>query len=206
MGLDLLALPSVVLVAVTATGILISHAWRWVISLLMIQYVGIFILVGISWPFQMALTKLIAGLMAGVILFIAHSSLEAKDQDQTRHPPLLNSQTELSGRLFRLFAASLVGLVIVSGSRVIVQWLPGLSSEQILGSTILIGLGLLHLGLTSEPFRVVVGLLTVIAGFEIAYAGIEVSALVQGLLAVVTLGLGLVGAYLVLAPTMERIE
>ena len=208
MGLDLLALPSVVLVAVTAIGILISHAWRWVISLLMIQYAGIFILVGISWPFQMALTKLIAGLMAGVILFIAHSSLEAKDQDQdqTRHPPLLNSQTELSGRLFRLFAASLVGLVIVSGSRVIVQWLPGLSSEQILGSTILIGLGLLHLGLTSEPFRVVVGLLTVIAGFEIAYAGIEVSALVQGLLAVVTLGLGLVGAYLVLAPTMERIE
>ncbi len=202
----MLALPSVVLVAVTAAGILISHAWRWIISLLMIQYAGIFILVGISWPFQMALTKLIAGLMAGVILFIALSSLEAKDQDQTRHPPLLNSQTELSGRLFRLFAASLVGLVIVSGSRVIVQWLPGLSSEQILGSTILIGLGLLHLGLTSEPFRVVVGLLTVIAGFEIAYAGIEVSALVQGLLAVVTLGLGLVGAYLVLAPTMERIE
>jgi hypothetical protein len=206
LGLDLLALPSVVLVAVTATGILISHAWRWVISLLMLQYAGIFILVGISWPFQMALTKLIAGLMAGVILFIAHSSLEAKDQDQARHPPILNSQTELSGKLFRLFAASLVGLVIVSGSRVIVQWLPGLSSEQILGSTILIGLGLLHLGLTSEPFRVVVGLLTVIAGFEIAYAGIEVSALVQGLLAVVTLGLGLVGAYLVLAPTMERIE
>jgi hypothetical protein len=175
----------------------------------MIQYAGVFILVDISWPFQMALTKWIAGLMAGLILWIALSSLEAKNEtsrDQAIHSPQQASRAELSGRLFRLFAAGLVGLVIVSGTPVIVQWLPGLSREQILGSTILIGLGLLHLGLTSEPYRVVVGLLTVIAGFEIAYAGIEVSALVQGLLAVVTLGLGLVGAYLVLAPSLERIE
>ena len=205
MDLDWLAVPSVVLVAVTAAGILISQTWRWVTALLMIQYAGIFVLAGISWSLQMALTKLIAGLVAGVILWIALAGIEAKDaKGQAIRPPLFPAQVELSGKLFRLIAASLVGLVIVSGSAIIVQWLPGLAREQILGSTILIGLGLLHLGFTSEPFRVVIGLLTVTAGFEIAYAGIEVSALVQGLLAVVTLGLGLVGAYLVLSPTMER--
>lgn len=209
LGWELLAFPSVLLVAITATGILISQTWRWMIVLLFIQYLGIFILAGFSWPFQLVLTKLISGWTATAILWLALRNSEVKDVGninqiigQTRTPP----PTELSGKLFRLFAASLVGLVIVSGTPVITQWLPALSLEQTLGSTILIGLGVLHLGLTSEPYRVVIGLLTVIAGFEIVYTGIEVSALVQGLLAAVSLGLGFIGAYLVLLPTMERIE
>lgn len=40
------------------------------------------------------------------------------------------------------------------------------------------------------------GLLTTISGFELMYAAVENSVLVAGLLAVVTLGLALVGAYL----------
>ena len=209
MDLELFAYPAILLVAVTSTGILVSHTWRWVIILLILQYVGIFVLAGLSWPIQMVLTKLIAGWMAAVVLWIAQTGLEKKEvveQDQITQPPLSPPQAQLSGRIFRLFAASLVGLVIVSGIPVIVQWLPSLANQQILGAMILIGLGMLHLGLTSEPFRIVVGLLTVIAGFEIVYAGIEVSALVQGLLAVVTLGLGFVGAYMLITPTMERIE
>jgi hypothetical protein len=46
-------------------------------------------------------------------------------------------------------------------------------------------------------------LLTAFSGFEIIYAVIETSLLVTGLLAVVNLGLALVGAYLLIAPTME---
>jgi len=42
---------------------------------------------------------------------------------------------------------------------------------------------------------VIVGLLTVLAGFEIMYAAVESSALVTALLAVVNLGLALAGAY-----------
>jgi hypothetical protein len=48
------------------------------------------------------------------------------------------------------------------------------------------------------------GLLTVLSGFEILYSAVEVSALVTGLLAGVNLGLALVGAYLLLAPTLEE--
>jgi len=67
----------------------------------------------------------------------------------------------------------------------------------------LISLGLLHLGLTTDVLRVILALLTVLSGFEILYAAVEGSILVAGLLSIVNLGLGLVGAYLLLAQAEE---
>jgi len=67
-------------------------------------------------------------------------------------------------------------------------------------------MGLLQLGLTALPLRITIGLLTVLSGFEILYAVVETSTLVSGLLAGVSLGLALVGAYLLTIPTMEEIE
>jgi hypothetical protein len=68
----------------------------------------------------------------------------------------------------------------------------------------LVGMGLLHLGMTQNPLRVVVGLLTVIAGFEVIYAAIETSVLVAGLLGVVNLGLALTGAYVLISGSLEE--
>jgi hypothetical protein len=76
--------------------------------------------------------------------------------------------------------------------------------EQVWGGLILIGIGLLHLGLTAQPLRVVLGLLTVLSGFEILYAAVESATLVAGLLAGVNLGLALVGAYLLVSPGLEE--
>jgi hypothetical protein len=82
---------------------------------------------------------------------------------------------------------------LLSSISFVIQW----------GSFFLIGIGLLQLSLTSHPLRVVIGLLTVLSGFEILYATMESSVLVTGLLAGVNLGLALVGAYLLVAPAME---
>jgi hypothetical protein len=71
------------------------------------------------------------------------------------------------------------------------------------GSFVLISFGLLQLSLTSHPLRVIIGLLTFLSGFEIIYAAIETSTLVTGLLAGVNLGLALIGAYMLIVPTME---
>jgi hypothetical protein len=73
-------------------------------------------------------------------------------------------------------------------------------------SMILVGMGLLHLGITSHVLRVVVGLMTVLSGFEILYSAVEGSVLVAGLLAVINLGLALVGAYLLLAQNAPEEE
>ncbi len=56
---------------------------------------------------------------------------------------------------------------------------------------------MLQLGFTSQSLNVALGLLTVLAGFEILYAAVEISALVAGLLAGVNLGIALIGAYLI---------
>ena len=71
---------------------------------------------------------------------------------------------------------------------------------------ILMGMGLLQLGFTGQPLRTIIGLLTLLSGFEIIYVSVETSTLVAGLLASVNLGLSLVGAYLLVAPTMEETE
>jgi hypothetical protein len=65
-------------------------------------------------------------------------------------------------------------------------------------------MGLLQLGMTTHPLRVVLGLLTLLSGFEILYAAVEVSVLVTGLLALINLGMALVGSYLVNVESMEQ--
>ena len=72
------------------------------------------------------------------------------------------------------------------------------------GVVLLIGIGALELGTSSQVTRIVFGLLTVLAGFEVFYAAVEGSILVAGLLSVVVLGLGLAGAYLLSAYIREE--
>jgi hypothetical protein len=97
--------------------------------------------------------------------------------------------------VFRLLLASLVWIVVALAAPVLVDTL-NVSLPVAQGTLLLVGMGLLHLGITTRPLRVLLGLLTALAGFELIYAAIETSVLVAGLLAVVTLGLALVGAYL----------
>jgi hypothetical protein len=101
-----------------------------------------------------------------------------------------------------LLAGILICLGAVSATPIVLAWVPGIPTESAIGALILIGLGLLQLGLTSHPIRVNIGLLTIISGFEIIYAVVAFSALVAGLLAGVTMGLALLGVYLIFQPTL----
>jgi len=53
---------------------------------------------------------------------------------------------------------------------------------------------------------VTIGLMTVLCGFEILYAAVESSILVAALLAVINLGLALVGSYLMIASNWQEAE
>jgi hypothetical protein len=192
------ALAGVILLAATSLAILASHRWRWCLFALALQYVGVFALVTLSWPFALALVKVVAGWMAGLVLYIA--VLNSSDTW------LVEERTQPGSALFRMLAAGLVALVVASIAPRVARWMPGVEMEQVWGGLLLIGIGLLHLGLTAQPLRVVLGLLTVLSGFEILYAAVESATLVAGLLAGVNLGLALVGAYLMVAPSLEEIS
>ena len=173
------------LVILTAAGLIFTRDWRWALGLLAVQYLGVFWLVQTHWPVTMAATKLVTGWMACAVLGMAQLRAAGRTQTQS---------TWLQERLFQTFASGLVIVATFALSLRVVDWL-GVSQPVAWGGLVLIGLGLLHLGVTSDPFRVVIGLLTVLAGFEILYTVVESSALVTALLAVVNLGLALAGGY-----------
>ena len=70
------------------------------------------------------------------------------------------------------------------------------SYEQIIGGLLLIGMGIFYLGLSDLPFRVAIGILTFLSGFEILYATLERSPLTAGFLALLTLSIALISSYL----------
>jgi hypothetical protein len=61
---------------------------------------------------------------------------------------------------------------------------------------VLFALGALQLGITEDTLRVGAGILTVLCGFEAAYAAVEPSLAVVALLASVHVGIALVISYL----------
>lgn len=190
MSVPLFSTLAAILVSLTALALLISRDWRWDIATLAIQYLGVLILTWVSWPLEMALAKMVAGWMAGAILGIAATNVPRVWVREEHALP--------SGRLFRLIAAAMVMLIAASAVRRFEGWGFDFPLPVLLGSLNLIGLGLLHLGLSGQPLQVCIGLLTVLSGFEILYAAMENSLLVAGLLASIQLGLALGGAYLIL--------
>ena len=181
----------------TATALLISTDWRLSVGSLGLQYLVAFLLVVGAWPLELAAVKLVAGWMAAALL--GYTQLEAPPIAKAPEP----SRSEIS---FRVLAAGLIALLVLGAAPRLDAWVTPISLAQAWGGLLLIGLGVLHIGLGSGIFSRVVGLLTLFAGFEIIYAAVEASTLVAGLLAMLNLGIVLVGAYLFSSPNMEPLE
>lgn len=194
----LLSWVAVGLLLVTSIGLLLSRDWRWSLGFLAAQYLGMFWLVSLHWPFGLASVKLVTGWMASATLGVTRLSM-------SEHEAIRESAWP-QGRLFRLFAAAIVVILVIAVTPQIETMIPGISRPVIAGSLLLAGMGLLHLGITAEILRIILGLLTVMAGFEILYATVETSILLAGLLAIVNLGLALAGAYLMTSTPPEDAE
>lgn len=198
MPLTLISWIVVGLLLVTSTGLLLSRDWRWSLGFLAAQYLGMFWLVSLHWPFGLASVKLVTGWMASATLGVTRLSMSEHEQsDESAWP---------QGRLFRLFAAAIVVILVIAATPQMETMIPGVSRPVIAGGLLLAGMGLLHLGITAEILRIILGLLTVMAGFETLYATVETSILLAGLLAIVNLGLALAGAYLMTAAPLDEAE
>lgn len=201
MLLDYLPIFSASLVAATSILLFITTNWRSSIILLALQYLGVFLLISIHWSLSLAVVKLVAGWMSGAVIGMAIISVpELRAQTSDREAKFLVS------RPFYILTTLIILLVIVSQVNQFTSFIPGLTLEQAWGALLLISMGLLKLAFTTEPYHAILGLLTSLAGFEVLYAVIESSTLVAGLLAGITLGIALAGAYLLIAPIMGEPE
>jgi hypothetical protein len=172
------------LIVAAAGGMLMRRDWRWNIAFLAAQYLGAFWLVHASWSISLSAVKLVTGWMICAALGIAHLNTQ-EEPEESAWP---------QGRLFRLVVVALILTISYAGAVNLGKWL-GMPLAVAWGGLMLIGMGLIHTGITVQPFRVIVGLLTALTGFEIIYAVVESSALVTGLLALINLGLAVSGAY-----------
>ena len=188
-----------VVLLISSVGLLISRNWRVSIILLALQYLAMFILLLLRIPIGLASVKVVSGWMSSAILGMTRSGLTGNNAvDEESIWP--------RGRLFRLFMAGIVGLLVAGATPTVDTLMADAGFAITGGSLMLIGMGLLHLGITSQILRVTLGLLTVLTGFEILYSTVEVSALVTALLSTITLGLALVGSYLMIASGSSETE
>lgn len=188
----------VLLITITSVSIMLARDWRWLIIFLAIQYAGMFILTLQHWPIGMAAVKVIAGWMSAAILGMTRSNLiEIESAAEDTLP---------QGRLFRLIAAGIVGLIAISGTPIVDAMMADAGLAVSAASLILVGMGLLHLGVTDRILQVTVGLMTVLSGFEILYTAVESSTLVAALLAAINLGLAMAGSYLMVASNAQEVD
>jgi hypothetical protein len=185
---------AVAVMLATSIAILINRDWRLSLGALAVQYVAAFWLVTRHLPFVMGSAKLITGWMVVAALGMTRLGLpSAEDEKEESFLP--------RGQWFRIILMCVVASVSVGATPRIESAIPGLGWQVIVGSLLLIGAGVVHLGITSDTLNVILGLLTMLTGFEILYAAIESSILVAGMLAITNLGLGIVGSYLLIAGT-----
>jgi hydrogenase-4 membrane subunit HyfE len=192
MAADIISWIAVGLMLVTSTIILINRDWRLSLGALAVQDVAAFWLITRHLPFVMGSAKLITGWMVVAALGMTRLGLPSTEDEK-------EESTLPRGQWFRVILVCIIALVTFGATPRIESAIPGLGWQVIAGGLILLGAGVVHLGLTSEPLNVIIGLLTMLTGFEILYAAIESSILVSGLLAVISLGLGIVGSYLLIA-------
>lgn len=186
---------AVVFVALTTTGILVTRDWRRQMGMMAVQYLAAAVLAGAHWPVGLSAAFLVTGWMTIAAIGMTVSTVPLREDLEERSWP--------EGRAFRLFMAGIVFILAASLAGRGYRLAAGVEAPVLGGSIMLAAMGALQIGSSSRTSRVILGLLTFLTGFEVFYAAVEGSILVSGLLSVVTLGLGLVGAHLLGAAVPE---
>ncbi|PKO11330.1 MAG: hypothetical protein CVU40_00900 [Chloroflexi bacterium HGW-Chloroflexi-2] len=171
----------VLLAGLSSLILFIKKKWRWNILAMAAIYVSVFWMVLQVWPTGLAVIKLIAGWMAGAIL----GSAVKEDSE------LLVEDNKVEQR-FKFVIVMIIWIFSFSIMQSLKIKLP-IPDSLLWGGVLLIIMGILQIGMSTRPVRIIFGLLTAFSGFEVLYAGVEQSVLVAGFLVIITLGIALVG-------------
>jgi len=195
-----------VFVMFTAGVIVVIKDWRASLLAMVIQYVVIGLLLISAIRMELALIKTLVGALLCVILYLTArhvdwgrpspppASLEEEDESAEPQESQWTLPTELP---FRFLAALLVMVAAYGGAST--YPLPDVSDAISLAAYTLAALGLLAMGLTDEPLKAGLGLLTFVAAFELFYTVLEPSLIVVGFLGLSNFLIALAIAYLTVA-------
>jgi hypothetical protein len=197
-------------ISVMFTGgvIVIIKDWRASLLAMEIQYIIVGLLLASEIRMELALIKTLVGTLLCLILYLTaravdwsrRAPLEAAPEDagSDAAPRAALAQSVLPTEFpFRLLAAALV--MFVAYGAALSFPLPDVGDAISLASYALAALGLLAMGLTDEPFKAGLGLLTFVSAFELFYTILEPSLTVVGFLGLSNFLIALAIAYLVVA-------
>lgn len=145
------------------------------------------------WSFGFSLSKLLTSIMAMVILMLTNE-----------HGNFENHKLPGTGKIFSAVGLAFAIILTIFTIGRTSSFL-AIAPDQVLPSFFVLFCGFIMLGISQQPFRIILGLLILLAGFEILYGSVEKSLLINGLLMAVTLLIAMVGSYL-LTPVEKEAE
>jgi len=204
---------------VAAPLLVLTLSWRLRLAALAVQYMCVAMLLTQIVIWQVAAARLIVGAgIVGILVLTGRDLTGAFPWDSRPAPPAGSPVTPLSvlSTLWKTqfsadfpFRAVAVAMAIVAAASLAGQpnaLFTGLPPVSKMGGYLLCGMGLFSLGLSEEPLRAGLSLLTLLSGFELLYVAVESSLAIVALLAVVDFAVALAVSYLALASVPARKE
>jgi len=197
-------LPSLIGLILAAAIIFLSADWRLALGALVVQYILVGMALSPSVEQEVVIVKILAGVLAVVILYLSTRLIlhtpEPEAAGGTRHFLRLHIDWAAGplGLPLRFLAVLLVALGVL---RLFQNYQPTLvPTDLALAACWMGGMGLLGLVLSGDPLRVAPAALTILAGFDLAYAGLDQNLAVAGFFGALTLLAALGFSYLILMP------
>lgn len=179
---------------------LVRRQWTLNIFALGFQYICVFLLMQEVRSPLLAGIKLLVGLMVSLMLFLTLKSSGLIES-------ILLRRHVSSGEIFRGTIALLLALISFLAAPALQQSAFPQSSQLLLTASLgLILFGLFQMGTITEPLYLAIGLLTFLSGFELLYASLEFSRILEALLTAVNLSLALIGSFFIVKDVESRSE
>ncbi len=200
-------------------GLLISAAllvilvnWRLLILALGAQYLLIGLMLWRAVPLELAAVKALVGVMICPVLYITARRVhwgQTEDEEEELQGAAQPAQRRVwltwlisPGLPMRLLATLLtlvLSLSLALRNPLPIVGDPILSRDLTIGTFSLLLLGLLNIGLNENPLKAGIGLLSLLAGFELFYTVIEPTLTIVGLIGFTNLIIALAISYLTTA-------
>jgi hypothetical protein len=219
------ALPgTVVLIALlSAAGLLVVLTnWRLLILALGVQYILIGLMLTRVVPIELAAVKALVGVMICPVLYITARRVnwgQIEVEDEAEEEGAEQAVPSHAGRRWqnlispglpvRIIVTTLslaLSLSLASRSPLFITGDQALSRDFSAAAFSVMLLGLVNAALAENPLKVGMGLLSILAGFELFYTAVEPTLTIVGLLGLCNLFIALAIAYLTTAWAARRTE
>ncbi|HBH11535.1 MAG TPA: hypothetical protein DDX29_00200 [Clostridiales bacterium] len=170
-------------IVLSITTIFLADSLRTTLIFLTVLYFCVFFLLLQVWPVGLAAVNLITGILTVAVINTYCSNLTVTN-DSPRN-------------VLDILTIVFIGVITFAFAPQLATYLTESSQFLIIGF-FLFAIGLLQAGISSDPFRVLIGLLIFSLGFQVIYAPLEGSALVTALMSVIQIVLAFVVSRLIM--------